>query len=331
MNNNVFFLCVASIFMSVAVYPQVGIGTVTPEASSILDVTASDKGFIAPRVSLLNVLNNVNPINSPVEGLMVYNTNASVTGGSGTGYYYWNGSQWSKLITASVVDDWKLTGNSGTNPSTNFLGTTDNRDLVFRTNNTEEMRIESGGNVGINNNNPSYTLDLTGDFRINGDFINQQILGTHTGTVQSVPFTNLAFTPLTGTDNSITITDGNGVNNSAVFITGFARIFGGSLSTGTGTGYGGYFLVLERDTNAAFTSASILTYTTGICYLKTASGASGFSVGFGGGGHLSYLDSNLTAGTTYYYRLTLVPNSVGITSGTFDVYQRDLIVMQLKR
>lgn len=309
---------------------QVGIGTVTPEASSILDVTATDKGFIAPRVSLLNVANNVSPINAPVEGLMVYNTNASVTGGSGTGYYYWNGSQWSKLITASVVDDWKLTGNASTDPSTNFIGTTDAQDLVFRTNNTEEMRIESGGNVGINTNNPAYTLDLTGSFRMSGDFINQQILGTHSGTVQSVPFTNLAFTPLTGTVNSITITDGNGVNNSAVFISGFARVFGGNLN-GSSSSIGGYFMVLERATDPAFTTATILTYSSDICYIRTPNGTGSAAIGFGGGGHLSYLDANLTAGVTYYYRLTIVPNSVGITGGTFEVYQRDLIVMQLKR
>jgi hypothetical protein len=309
---------------------QVGIGTTTPEASSILDVTASDKGFIAPRVALSNVVNSTSPINSPVEGLMVYNTNSTVTGGSGTGYYYWNGTQWAKLITAAVIDDWKLTGNSGTNPVTNFIGTTDAQDLVFRTNNTEEMRIESGGNVGISNNNPAYTLDVAGSFRIDGDFINQQIIGTHSGTVQNVPFTNGVFNPLSGTLNSITITDGNGVNNSAVFISGFARIFGSSLSAGTGTGNGGYFLILERDTNPAFTTSTYLTYTAGICYLKTATGG-GFSTAFGGGGHISYLDSGLTAGVTYYYRLTLYPNSVNVISGTFDVYQRDLTVMQLKR
>lgn len=310
---------------------QVGIGTVTPEASSILDVSSTDKGFIAPRVSLTNVTNNLSPINLPVEGLMVYNTNSSVTGGSGTGYYYWNGTQWTKLITAAVADDWKLTGNAGTNPSTNFIGTTDARDLVLRTNNTEKMRIQSGGNVGINNNNPAYSMDLAGSFRINGDFINQQILGTHSGTIQSVPFTNLVFNPLTGTTNSITVTDGNGVNNSAVFISGFARVFGSSLSAGSGTGIGGYFLVLERDTNPLFSSATILTYTAGTCYLKTVAGPSGFSVAYGSGGHVSYLDSSLTAGVTYYYRLTLVPNSVGVTSGSFEVYQRDLTVMQIKR
>ena len=46
--------------------------------------------------------------------------------------------------------DWRLVGNTGTNASTNFLGTTDNQPLVFLTNNTERMRILSDGLVWIN-------------------------------------------------------------------------------------------------------------------------------------------------------------------------------------
>jgi len=57
-------------------------------------------------------------------------------------------------------DDWALLGNAGTNPATNFLGTTDAQDLVIRTNNTEKMRIESGGDVGIGVANPVYKLDV---------------------------------------------------------------------------------------------------------------------------------------------------------------------------
>jgi hypothetical protein len=52
-----------------------------------------------------------------------------------------------------LVDDggsstagWSPTGNSGTTAGTNFLGTTDNQDLVFKTNNTERFRLTSGGN-----------------------------------------------------------------------------------------------------------------------------------------------------------------------------------------
>jgi hypothetical protein len=39
---------------------------------------------------------------------------------------------------------WELTGNGGTNPPGNFLGTTDDRPVVIKTNNTEAVRVNSG-------------------------------------------------------------------------------------------------------------------------------------------------------------------------------------------
>jgi hypothetical protein len=56
--------------------------------------------------------------------------------------------------------DWKLLGNAGTNPATNFLGTTDNQPLVFRTNNTEKVRVLANGNVGIGIPNPNAPLHI---------------------------------------------------------------------------------------------------------------------------------------------------------------------------
>src|SRR5580658_5979270 len=44
---------------------------------------------------------------------------------------------------------WSLTGNAGTNYLTNFLGTTDNTSLRFRTDNIQGMILDSLGNVGI--------------------------------------------------------------------------------------------------------------------------------------------------------------------------------------
>lgn len=57
----------------------------------------------------------------------------------------------SVLFTATVLhaQSWTLNGNSGTNSSTNFLGTTDSNDLVIKTNNAERIRINSAGNIGI--------------------------------------------------------------------------------------------------------------------------------------------------------------------------------------
>jgi hypothetical protein len=58
--------------------------------------------------------------------------------------------------------DWTLLGNAGTAAATNFIGTTDAVDFVVRTSNTERMRVQSGGNVGIGTNTPGYRLDLAG-------------------------------------------------------------------------------------------------------------------------------------------------------------------------
>lgn len=98
----------------------VGINTTgaDPDASSILDVNATDKGILIPRVSLTNV-NTGAPITSPANGLMVYNTNASVTGGFGTGFYFWSGSSWTKVATGNPVQatltDGRIWVGDGTN------------------------------------------------------------------------------------------------------------------------------------------------------------------------------------------------------------------------
>lgn len=69
---------------------------------------------------------------------------------------------------ASLANDWKLLGNAGTNPATNFLGTTDAQDLVLRTNNAERIRVSSNtGFVGIGTANPLVNLEVNGSSMIN--------------------------------------------------------------------------------------------------------------------------------------------------------------------
>ncbi|MBX2827711.1 MAG: hypothetical protein KTR22_06085 [Flavobacteriaceae bacterium] len=51
---------------------QVGIGTTSPDPSSILDITASDKGVLIPRMTTAER----DAIANPVNGLMVYNTDS---------------------------------------------------------------------------------------------------------------------------------------------------------------------------------------------------------------------------------------------------------------
>ncbi len=106
---------------------QVGIGTTAPNAASILDITATNSGLLIPRIALTGA-SDITTIPSPVTSLLVYNS-----GFSPNGYYYWNGTIWVQLAIANNA--WSLTGNTGTNSATNFLGTADDKDIVFRRNN----------------------------------------------------------------------------------------------------------------------------------------------------------------------------------------------------
>jgi hypothetical protein len=108
-----------------SLHAQVGIGTTTPATSSALDITSTNKGLLIPRVALIST-SDVATIASPVTSLLVYNS-----GFLPNGYYYWNGTLWVLLATGNNTD-WSLTGNSGTNPANNFIGTTDAQDLRFR-------------------------------------------------------------------------------------------------------------------------------------------------------------------------------------------------------
>ena len=77
---------------------QTGIGTPTPDASAKLDVYSTNKGFLPPRVTLTSSTDNTT-IQSPATGLLVYNTGNNA--GLVAGYYYWNGTSWATIATAS--------------------------------------------------------------------------------------------------------------------------------------------------------------------------------------------------------------------------------------
>jgi len=93
----------------------------SPDNSAMLDVDATDKGVLIPRVAL-TATNVSTPVTSPATSLMVYN---SATAGSGTtavtpGFYHWNGTEWERMISGNNVattDDQNLTGASLTGTS----------------------------------------------------------------------------------------------------------------------------------------------------------------------------------------------------------------------
>ena len=72
-------------------------------------------------------------------------------------------------LTGPDRDDWTMTGNAGTNPPYHFFGTTDNKDMVFKTNNVERLRIkESGGINSMKMIGQDYDVVMVGP---NGDLL----------------------------------------------------------------------------------------------------------------------------------------------------------------
>ena len=98
---------------------QTGIGTTTPNASAKLDVTATDKGFLPPRVAL-TASNAAGPITAPATGLLIYNTATagSVPNNVIPGYYFWNGIGWINFIGSTTANT--IIGNGTTSTITNF-------------------------------------------------------------------------------------------------------------------------------------------------------------------------------------------------------------------
>lgn len=74
------------------------------------------------------------------------------------------------LSTLTFSQTWNTTGNSGTTPSNNFVGTTDSQALILKANNAEGLRVLTDGNVRIGGNiDPVITNTST--LRVYRDFI----------------------------------------------------------------------------------------------------------------------------------------------------------------
>ena len=69
----------------------------------------------------------------------------------------------------SFAQSWNLTGNTGTNGATNFIGTTDNVGFKIRTKNVVRIIVSATGNVGIGSTSPTNRLSVSGNANFTGN------------------------------------------------------------------------------------------------------------------------------------------------------------------
>lgn len=95
-SNYKYLILVLILFLSfnIKIMSQVGIGTTSPDPSSMLDIQSSTKGFLAPRMTTVEK----NAIASPTKGLMVFDNDEGR-------FYYYNGSDWVKIVTDQKTRD----------------------------------------------------------------------------------------------------------------------------------------------------------------------------------------------------------------------------------
>lgn len=171
--------------------------------------------------------------------------NVGATGATGPNWNItnltWNNSGTITLTTdqpssfTTTSGSWLTTGNAGTNPTTNFLGTTDAQHLQFRTNNVNRMRIlnDNFPVVGIGTIVPVTNMIPPGN---NSSVLHvhdggtstfsQMILSTHSTTVGNrAGVLNFAATQITndrrtaGIESYITAVSGTNVSGDMRFFT----------------------------------------------------------------------------------------------------------------
>ncbi|MGN6495438.1 MAG: tail fiber domain-containing protein [Agriterribacter sp.] len=144
--------------------------------------------------------------------------------------------------TVCFSQNWLLSGNSGTNPTTHFLGTADKQALVFKTSKIERLRILSTGNIGIGTSSPMQKMDINGNMNLRAGYAiyidNHKLISSDFATFNLVVGGRSGLS-LTGKSNTAignnalyTLTTGN--YNTAV---GTAALFSNNSDNNTATGF----------------------------------------------------------------------------------------------
>ncbi|HVI45386.1 MAG TPA: hypothetical protein VM802_10965 [Chitinophaga sp.] len=137
-----FFTVMLFLLGSSAAFAQLKVGSNPSQInkSSILELESTRQGLLLPRIPGANLTSA--PLNTAPDGMIIYVTDSA-------SLFIRKYGIWQRMSVDSVANSstWNITGNANTDSTKNFIGTTDQQALVFKTGNAERMRLTAGGNL----------------------------------------------------------------------------------------------------------------------------------------------------------------------------------------
>lgn len=268
---------------------SVGIGTTAPSSSSILDIQSTNKGVLFPRMTKAQR----DAIASPVEGLVIYQTDAT------PGYYYYTtGGGWVEM-----------TQKGATKRLNNLVGTQINVDLLPNADNARSLgstpfswkdiymdgKLLVGGNVfmtektGVSDGYTGYNVCLgrSAGSSMSGLAVDNVAIGTEALTLNT-----------TGTSNTAVGQDALSLNTTGTENTAVGAIAlsaNGTASRNTAVGYGALQLTNAAD-NTAVGHSALFNNINGAA--NVAIGSSALYANSGGGDNIGVGYQSLYSNTT---------------------------------
>ncbi len=146
MKKTILFFLTAMFYFFIS-FSQVAINSTgnLPDGSAMLDISATDKGVLIPRVTL-NDVTTADPISSPATGLIIFNESGSAP----IGLYYWDGNRWHLLVSNN--DFW------GAGSTNHIAYWSDNKTLTY---DYGQLYWDTANNrLGIGTSSPPVALSV---------------------------------------------------------------------------------------------------------------------------------------------------------------------------
>lgn len=239
------YFCLVSLLFSAFANAQLKLGdnAITINSASILELETTNKGLVFPRMSL-SATNSSSPLpGTLLEGTVVYNTNSSMTGGTGVGLYIWTGVDWRSLtpVTTAGTADYVTRWISATSLGIGLIRD-NNTSIGINTAPVSTERVTVAGGT-LNGLNVTSTSTTAGSYAIRGNISSLQnaYLGyVGTVTVAGATATNppAYFTTANTTSPGMVATATN-VSSSFPAVEGLATV-----------GLGGYFATNNTSADA---------------------------------------------------------------------------------